>query len=116
MSRVVAPSAIRVPISLGYERVAHMERELLADTGDGRLLPYMSLHEFEAIVFVSPTSVAADTSADLASSCWQVTGAAACWQRRSRSRLRRGLQSQGRVRSSEGNGPSNKELKLTKRG
>jgi len=82
MSRVVAPSAIRVPISLGYERVAHMERELLADTGGGRLLPYMSLHEFEAIVWVSPTTVAADRSADLASSCWQVSGAAACWHTR----------------------------------
>ena len=35
-----------------------MERELLADIGDRRLLPYMSLHEFEAIVFVSPTTVA----------------------------------------------------------
>ena len=59
MSRVVAPSAIRVPIPSCYERVAHMERELLADIfGDRRLLPNLSLHEFEAIVFVSPTTVA----------------------------------------------------------
>ena len=35
-----------------------MERELLADIGARRLLPSMSLHEFEAIAFVSPTTVA----------------------------------------------------------
>ncbi len=35
-----------------------MERELLTDIGDRRLLPSMSLHEFEAIAFVSPTTVA----------------------------------------------------------
>ena len=32
--------------------------DLLADIGDRRLLPSMSLHEFEAIAFVSPTTVA----------------------------------------------------------
>ena len=99
MSRVVAPSAIRVPISLGYERVAHMERELLADTGDRRLLPYMSLHEFEAIVFVSPTTVAADTS-----SMEPTLAFVEAYNPKGGFDLRRAT------------GPSNKELKLTKRG
>ena len=34
-----------------YERVETVERALAEDLGDPRLLPYLSLHEFEALLF-----------------------------------------------------------------
>jgi hypothetical protein len=38
-----------------YERVAHLERAFAADIGDQRFLPYLMLHEFEAMLFADPT-------------------------------------------------------------
>jgi hypothetical protein len=40
-----------------YQRVNHLERALAADLGDSRLLPYLSLHEFEALLFTSPPEI-----------------------------------------------------------
>jgi len=38
-----------------YQRVAHLERAFAADIGDRRFLPYLMLHEFEAMLFTDPT-------------------------------------------------------------
>jgi len=38
-----------------YQRVAHLERAFAADIGDQRFLPYLMLHEFEAMLFADPT-------------------------------------------------------------
>jgi hypothetical protein len=40
-----------------YQRVNHLERALAVDLGDPRLLPYLSLHEFEALLFASPGDI-----------------------------------------------------------
>jgi hypothetical protein len=40
-----------------YQRVDYLERALAADLGDSRLLPYLSLHEFEALLFTSPPEI-----------------------------------------------------------
>lgn len=37
-----------------YEKVSHLEAELKRDIADDRLLPYLSLHEFEALLFAGP--------------------------------------------------------------
>jgi len=37
-----------------YSRVEHLENALAADIHDRRFLPYFSLHEFEALLFVAP--------------------------------------------------------------
>lgn len=37
-----------------YARVEKMEEAFAADVGDGRFLPYLQLHEFEAILFSRP--------------------------------------------------------------
>jgi hypothetical protein len=38
-----------------YERVAFLEAALAADLADHRLIPYLQLHEFEALLFSDPT-------------------------------------------------------------
>jgi uncharacterized protein DUF4276 len=40
------------------ERVRRLEMHLAADLGDARFLPYMSTHEFEALILADPTIVA----------------------------------------------------------
>lgn len=45
------------PAGTCYQRVEHLERALAADLNDRRLVPYLSLHEFEALLFASPTEV-----------------------------------------------------------
>ncbi len=40
-----------------YRRVAHMEKALKADLQSSRFLPYLSLHEFEALLLTSPSEV-----------------------------------------------------------
>jgi hypothetical protein len=40
------------------QRVQHLEDALAVDIGDQRLLPYLSLHEFEALVFAGLTHLA----------------------------------------------------------
>ena len=37
-----------------YERVAFLESAMAADVGDHRLIPYLQLHEFEALLFCDP--------------------------------------------------------------
>jgi hypothetical protein len=37
-----------------YDRVAHLEKALQEDLQNPRFLPYLSLHEFEALLFVAP--------------------------------------------------------------
>lgn len=40
-----------------YEKVAVLERALGAEIGDPRFVPYLQLHEFEALVLVRPTAL-----------------------------------------------------------
>jgi hypothetical protein len=39
------------------ERVSHLETALSEDLADQRFLPYLSLHEFEALLFAAPEEV-----------------------------------------------------------
>jgi uncharacterized protein DUF4276 len=41
-----------------YDRVAYLEKKLGEDVGDPRFLPHLVLHEFEALLFVSPKQIA----------------------------------------------------------
>ena len=41
-----------------FERVSHIERELSQEVDHRRFLPYLSLHEFEALLFASPPEIA----------------------------------------------------------
>ncbi len=40
------------------ERVAYLERELAQDVGHTRFVPYLQLHEFEALLFAGPQEIA----------------------------------------------------------
>ncbi len=42
-----------------YERVDHLERMFSQDVDSPRFIPYISLHEFEALLFSSPAEIAA---------------------------------------------------------
>lgn len=42
----------------GRDAVGHIERAIASSIQDGRLVPYLSLHEFEALLFVDPSAVA----------------------------------------------------------
>ena len=48
-----------MPVSPGncYERVKQLEREFSHSIANPRFLPYLSLHEFEAMLFVSPEKI-----------------------------------------------------------
>jgi len=46
-----------------YERAAQLEDCLQSDLQDRRLIPYLSLHEFEALLFASPETLAGALSA-----------------------------------------------------
>ncbi|MDW8052918.1 MAG: DUF4276 family protein [Anaerolineae bacterium] len=39
------------------ERVKHVERAIAAEIGDERFLPFLTLHEFEALLLVDPSAV-----------------------------------------------------------
>ncbi len=41
-----------------YQRVSHLEDAFARDIGDSRFLPYLMLHEFEALLFVDVSAVA----------------------------------------------------------
>lgn len=41
-----------------YERAEHLEKSLQDDFQDHRFLPYLSLHEFEALLLTSPDQIA----------------------------------------------------------
>lgn len=51
------PGCGSLPSSGCYERVRHLETALAEDLGHRRFVPYISLHEFEALLFVSPQEV-----------------------------------------------------------
>ena len=42
-----------------FDRVRHVESAIAHDIGDPRFLPYLQLHEFEALLFSDPREVAA---------------------------------------------------------
>lgn len=46
-----------IKMSDPYEKVAHLEAELKKDIGDRRFIPYIQLHEFEALIFVDPAKL-----------------------------------------------------------
>jgi hypothetical protein len=41
-------------------RIEHLESCFQADIGDHRFIPYIQLHEFEALLFTEPTKFAVD--------------------------------------------------------
>ena len=41
-----------------YDRTKEMERAMVSDLGDGRLMPYIQLHEFEALLLVDAGKLA----------------------------------------------------------
>jgi len=49
----------RAEQSIGYcfQKVRHLESELAQDVNHYRFLPYLSLHEFEALLFASPAKI-----------------------------------------------------------
>ena len=47
-----------------YERVAYLEKNLQSDFLDPRFLPYLSLHEFEALLLTSPDQIATALSGE----------------------------------------------------
>jgi hypothetical protein len=40
-----------------YQKAEHLEMAFAADIGDRRVLPYLSLHEFESILFADPSAI-----------------------------------------------------------
>jgi len=40
-----------------YERVEMLEQALAEDIGDSRFIPYIQLHEFEALIFTDPAKL-----------------------------------------------------------
>jgi len=41
-----------------HVRAKHIEHAMLADVGDARLMPYLQVHEFEALLLAEPESIA----------------------------------------------------------
>ena len=50
-------------LNSAYERVEHLEQSLQVALGEHRFLPYLSLHEFEALLLASPREIAGVFSA-----------------------------------------------------
>lgn len=57
------PGLDELPPGDAYARVEHLERSLFDDLDNPRFLPYLSLHEFEALLFVDLEAVGAVVSA-----------------------------------------------------
>lgn len=53
------PGMDRLPPGDGYAQVCHLEEAFHVDIGDARFRPFLTLHEFEALLFSQPTSIAA---------------------------------------------------------
>jgi len=51
------PGRRTLPTGSCYDQVAYLEREIGNDIGHPRLLPYLALHEFEAMLFVAPEKI-----------------------------------------------------------
>ena len=52
------PGRKKMPRGSCYKRVAYLEHELQKDINHHKFLPYLTLHEFEAMAFVSPDRIA----------------------------------------------------------
>jgi hypothetical protein len=52
------PGAFDRPGGSCYARVSHLERAFAADIDDGRFIPFLTLHEFEGLLFSSPLAIA----------------------------------------------------------
>jgi hypothetical protein len=52
------PGYKTLPSGSCYQRVAHLEDSFRQDINHPKFLPYFALHEFEAMLFVSPTDTA----------------------------------------------------------
>lgn len=52
------PGRKKMPGGSCYERVVHLESEFQKDIRHRKFLPYLELHEFEAMMFVSPGEIA----------------------------------------------------------
>ena len=53
------PGRENLPTGKAVDRAEHLEQALAEAIGDRRLLPYLSLHEFEALLFVQPDQIRA---------------------------------------------------------
>lgn len=51
------PGQITLPAGNCYTQVQYLEQAIFSDIGDRRFLPYLSLHEFEAILFSDPEKI-----------------------------------------------------------
>jgi hypothetical protein len=51
------PGKASLPKGTPYDRVRHLENAFANDIGDPRFLPFLVLHEFEALVLVNPQNL-----------------------------------------------------------
>jgi hypothetical protein len=51
------PGRGTMPSGSCYDRVAYVEQEICKDIEHPRFLPYLALHEFEALLFVDPAKI-----------------------------------------------------------
>ena len=51
------PGFSTLPVGSCHDRAAHLEEALRDDLGHPRLLPYLSLHEFEALLLTAPSEI-----------------------------------------------------------
>ncbi len=52
------PGRMTTPTGTGYQRVAYLEEALREDIANRNFQPYLSLHEFEALLFAEHTKIA----------------------------------------------------------
>lgn len=52
------PGHSTVPAGDCYAQVAHLESEFAADIRSQRFIPFLTLHEFEALIFADPDAIA----------------------------------------------------------
>jgi len=52
------PGRTRQPIGSCFQKVQYLEKELTQDVNHHKFLPYLSLHEFEALLFTEPVKIA----------------------------------------------------------
>ncbi len=56
------PGRRSMPPGSCYERVAYLEEEIREDINHPRFIPFLTLHEFEAMMFVAPEQIAREFS------------------------------------------------------
>jgi hypothetical protein len=52
------PGKRNLPMGTCYDRVAHLEKAFVEDISHTKFVPYIMLHEFEALLFSSPAEIA----------------------------------------------------------